>query len=159
MAQTKNIKSGITINKQIVVFKLNEQKYALEIDSIKEVVLTPEISPMPKSLSYVKGVTNIRGTVYVVVDLEVKFNIKDGDNEIAKYVVIVESGKRKFGILVNDVPVTLTIQNSDIDTSQDILNSTEVSETYVEGIVKHDGDMIILIDAVAMLEHDAAAKL
>jgi len=160
MTKTRNTSNVSAIQRQLVVFVLNGQKYALSIDNIKEVVLTSEISEMPKALDYVVGVTNIRGTVYVVVDLEEKFKIKDpSDDTLAKYIVLVESGKNKFGILVNEVPNTLTISEEDIDRSRDIIAATDVADTYVEGIVKNGQEMIILIDAVAMLTKDAAAKL
>lgn len=145
---------------QIVAFELGNQLYAFDIDSIKEVVLTGEVSVLPKSPDYVAGVSNIRGNVLVIIDLEVKFKLKEvASEDLAKYIIIVEHGKHKLGILINKVPNTIAIEESSIDRSMDVLDSTDVAETFVEGIVKHGDDMIIKVDAVSMMEHDDVKKM
>src|SRR6478752_3903251 len=61
---------------QLIIFKLGTEEYALSIDQIKEVVLTPRIARMPQTPSYIKGVANIRGSIIAILDLEQKFGIE-----------------------------------------------------------------------------------
>lgn len=145
---------------QLVIFELGGQKYAFDIDNIKEVVITSDISAMPKSQDYVIGVSNIRGQVWVIIDLEVKFKLaEEGKKKEAKYVILVEHGKHRLGILIDNVPDTISIEEGQIDRSGDLLASTDVSETFVEGIVQHGDEMIIKIDAISMMEHDDIKKV
>ena len=128
---------------QYVVFKLGEEEYAISINSVKEVVPTPKMAKLPKTPDYIKGIVNIRGEVITLIDLEEKFNIKP---EKKSYVLVVED-LHKIGVLLTDVPVTLTILNSDIDTASNIINQ----DNYLRGIIKLKERMIIIIDIKELL--------
>ena len=71
--QEKEINTGT--KHQLIVFKLGTEEYALNIEQIKEVVITPNIANIPQTPSYIRGVANIRGTIIAIVDLNDKFNI------------------------------------------------------------------------------------
>lgn len=129
---------------QIVVFRLGQEEYALQIGQIKEVVLTPSITTMPQSPEYIKGVSNIRGNIIAIVDLEERFGLKNKQAEIVegKYTLVVESEEFKMGVLVKDVPNTMAIAESAVD--QSLMSGDD--QGYVKGIVKLDKRLIILID-------------
>ena len=57
---------------QIIVFKLGDSEYALEIGQIKEVVPTPPISKVPLTPPYIRGIANVRGNILAIIDLEKK---------------------------------------------------------------------------------------
>ena len=136
---------------QIIVFKQGTEEYALQIDQIKEVVLTPSITRMPQTPSYIKGVANIRGNIIAIVDLEEKFGVNALDEKFAstgKYTLVVESEKYKMGILVKDVPNTLAISDSDMD--QSVIGAND-DQSYIKGIVKLGNRLIILIDIFKIL--------
>ncbi len=75
-AQEEKAKSGKRV--QLIVFKLAGEEYAIAIDNIKEVVLTPGVAKIPKAPDYIKGVANIRGNIIAIMDLEDRFNL--GEN-------------------------------------------------------------------------------
>ncbi|SDK42421.1 purine-binding chemotaxis protein CheW [Catalinimonas alkaloidigena] len=136
---------------QLVVFRLGEEEYALSIDQIKEVVLTPNVARIPQTPDHIKGVANIRGNVLAILDLEKKFGIKSTDESLPKYTLVLESQEASVGILVRKVPNTLSIGEHDIDTASSVVLSSEAEEQAIRGIVKSGERMIILIDALAML--------
>lgn len=143
---------------QIIVFKLGQEEYALQIDQIKEVVITPGITRMPQTPAYIRGVANIRGNIIAIIDLEDKFSLKRNDNQEAtsNYTLVVESEDLKVGILVREVPNTLTIAASDFDESVGIINEAQNENNYIKGIVKAGKRLIILIDIFKVIEHEAA---
>ena len=131
---------------QIIVFKQGNEEYALQIDQIKEVVLTPSITKMPQTPSFIKGVANIRGNIIAIVDLEDKFGVVNKEESVknaGKYTLVVESEEYKMGILVKDVPNTLAISESDMD--QTVIGAND-EQSYIKGIVKLGNRLIILID-------------
>ena len=88
---------------QLIVFRLGDEKYGLQIGQIKEVVPTPHITRLPQTPPYVKGVANIRGNIIAVVDLEEKFGLKNESDEAANnYTLVVESDEVKMGVLVRE---------------------------------------------------------
>lgn len=129
---------------QIVIFRLGNEEYALNIDQIKEVVRTPSITRMPQSLTYIKGVANIRGNIIAIIDLEEKFELKENSvNTSDTFTLVVESDQHKMGIIVNEVPNTLAISPSDLDQS---MVAAENDQNYITGIVKLGSRLIILMD-------------
>lgn len=150
----------------LIVFKLGVSEYALSIDQIKEVVLTPRISEIPQTPPYIKGVANIRGTVISIIDLEARFGLKskkeqgveednnslEEESEKSNYTLVIESEEFKIGILVKEVPNTFSVNRSEIDSSSDIIRHSSLDENAIKGIVKIDERMIILINVLSMME-------
>ena len=135
---------------QIIVFKQGEEDYALSIDQIKEVVLTPNITRMPQTPSYIKGVANIRGNIIAILDLEEKFGIKSSvttkDDEGSNFTLVIESEELKIGILVNEVPNTFSVATSEIEEAANVIHNSSMDQNYITGIVKIEDRLIILID-------------
>lgn len=146
--QTKDNQTAQGRTFQIVVFKLGSEEYALQIDQIKEVVLTPTITRMPQTPEHIKGVANIRGNIIAIVDLRERFGLGE-NNGVGKYTLVVESEQFKMGVLVPEVPNTLAISESAVDQS---LMNMEGEHNYIKGIVKLDTRLIILIDIFKVME-------
>jgi len=140
---------------QLIIFKLGTEEYALSIDQIKEVVLTPRIAKMPQTPSYIKGVANIRGSIIAILDLEEKFGIeraKENGLDSFHYTLVIESEVYKAGFLVRQVPNTLTILSSDIETSSNFIQAYSIDENCLQGVVKSGERLIILIDMIKLME-------
>jgi purine-binding chemotaxis protein CheW len=134
---------------QLIVFKLGKEEYGLSIDQIKEVVLTPHITRMPQTPAYIKGVANIRGNIIAILDLEEKFGIADKSHDagrVGNYTLVVASEEFKMGILVKEVPNTLSVAKADIDETINIVHDEKQVGNYIKGIVKVNNRLIILID-------------
>ena len=136
---------------QLIVFRQGEEEYGMRIDQIKEVVLTPNITRMPRTPAYVKGVANVRGNIIGIVDLEEKFGLKEittteEANAQSNYTLVLASDEFKAGILVTEVPNTLTVNMTDIEQSVNIVHDNSVDSDYIQGIVKLEDRLIILID-------------
>lgn len=138
---------------QLIIFKLGAEEYALSIDQIKEVVLTPRIAKMPQTPPYIKGVANIRGNIIAILDLEEKFGIAtEGDLKNYYYTLVIESEVYKAGFLVKEVPNTLSINTSDIESSSSFIQSYSIDENCIQGVVKSGERLIILIDMIRLME-------
>lgn len=136
---------------QIVVFKIGGEEYALPISHIKEVVETPGITRLPQTPEFIKGVANIRGNIIAILDLESKFGLeKDASlNHKKKYTLVLEHKELKIGILVQEVPNTLSIKRNHIESPGFATDNKE--NIYISGIIKLDKRLIILIDVFKLL--------
>ncbi|UXP31095.1 chemotaxis protein CheW [Reichenbachiella agarivorans] len=138
---------------QLIVFKMGQERYAIEIDRVREVVHTPRISKIPHAPNFIKGVSNVRGSVMVVLDLGLKFGI-DNQEESKEFILVIHHDEFKAGILVNEVPLTVKVAGDNIVSSAGILRNTSLDETYIKGIIKTDEDMIIFIDIAELIQED-----
>lgn len=139
---------------QLIIFKLGGEEYALNIDQIKEVVLTPGIAQIPQTPDYIKGVANIRGTIIAIVDLNEKFKVGEENDNIGRFTLVVESEEFKIGILVKEVPNTLTVGEKEIERNLSVLQYSDLDEECINGIVKKGDRMIIIVDMMKMMELD-----
>ena len=151
----------------LIVFKLGTGEYALPIDQIKEVVLTPRISQIPQTPHYIKGVANIRGNVISIVDLEDRFGLVNknaealaeetaaldaAEEENSNYTLVIESEEYSIGILVKEVPNTLSVSRNEIDSTSNIIRHSSLDENAINGIVKLGDRMIIMINILSMMD-------
>lgn len=148
---------------QLVVFKIGEESYAIQISQIQEVVITPPVAKVPKAPSYILGVANVRGNIVAVLDLAERFGLRPPGQaplEVSehKYTLVLESGQFKIGVLVKEVPGTLAVKVSDIDTSVNAVKYSNLEEECVKGIIKKDGLLIVLIDIMEMMRQDDARR-
>ncbi len=149
----------ISTQRQIVVFKLGNEEYGLEIDKIKEVVLTPKISRVPLTENYIVGVANVRGTILAVIDLEIRLGIKSQlDDSIPAYTLVLDDEKAKAGVLVKEVPNTLTIPENAIEPADGMLHELAAEQKFIKSIVKLGSRLIFLIDIYGVLSKELISQ-
>lgn len=158
--QEEKAKTGQRI--QLIVFKLGEEEYAIPIDHIKEVVLTPAIAKIPQTPPYIKGVANIRGSIIAIMDLEERFNLIIEDKDLEDrgfYTLVIESDAFKIGILVTEVPNTLNTYTSDIDSTNNIMQYSSLDQECIQGVVKVNDRLIMLVDIFKLMELEDLNKI
>jgi purine-binding chemotaxis protein CheW len=157
---TRN-KSHVTIDEvQVVEFILGEEKFAINLFDVREIVESFRITPLPHAPSYVKGIIDLRGEITTVIDLKTILRIipKNSEGQIdARFIVLDERVTNvKTGILVDDVTSVLTIPVTDIDKT----SYEDEESAYILGIIKKSiGDrddtkkeLLIWIDIKALLK-------
>lgn len=121
---------------QVVEFILGEDKFAINLFDVREIVESFRITPLPQAASYVKGIIDLRGEITTVIDLKsiLKITPKNSAGQVdSRFIVLDDSVTNiKTGILVDDVTSVLTISVSDIaQTSHSGDNCS-----YILGIIK-----------------------
>lgn len=143
---------------QLIVFRLGGQEYALVIDQIKEVVITPQVSRIPLTPPYIKGVANVRGNILTILDLEERFGLAPAEEAEAdrppNYTLVVASEEFKMGILVREVPGTLTVREADVDLSPGLVGEGNAGNGCITGIVRSGSRLIILIDVFRVIAQE-----
>ncbi|MEJ8802462.1 chemotaxis protein CheW [Pontibacter sp. H249] len=151
-------------NVHLIVFKLGDEFYAIKIDQVKEVTITPSITRMPRTPEFVQGVANIRGDIIAIVDLEKRFNIRpaavaEGTESKLTYTLVIEAKEYNIGVVVREVPQSLNLSMSKIDRAPSFLQDTNIKENYIEGIAKVDHKLIIVLDMLRILSADEIKQL
>lgn len=86
-----------------VVFRVEKERYALPLSSVREVVVPPNAwSRVPRAPAAVKGVMNLRGRVVTVVEMARLLGMNEHDSALQK-VVLLDRGRRDLGLLVSEV--------------------------------------------------------
>ena len=130
-----------------LTFALGREQYGLEILKVREIIGHMEITAVPQTPSYVKGVINLRGQVIPVVDLRAKFGMESADVTEQTCVIVVEisQGARAFstGIVVDRVEEVLDIAGQDIEDAPNF--GSAVDTDFILGMGKSNGKVTILL--------------
>ncbi len=133
---------------QLIVFRLGDEDYGIRIEQVKEVTITPEVVRMPKTPPFIKGITNLRGDIIAVVDLEERFQLRPAGRPVPEfsYTLAVEAPDYTLGLIVREVPRPITIPVSAIEPAPEFVQDTGQRDKYLEGIAKlPDGQGVIIV--------------
>ncbi|MDX5345852.1 MAG: chemotaxis protein CheW, partial [Hymenobacteraceae bacterium] len=150
-------KKDVTVeaNVHLIVFRLGDEEYAVRIEQVKEVTITPEVAKMPKTPSFIKGVANIRGDIIAIMDLEERFSITPSTQHDFTsnytYTLVIEAKDYTIGLIVKEVPQSLSIPVSKIDRTPSFLQDMHINDNYIEGIGKLGSRLIIVLDLYKIL--------
>jgi purine-binding chemotaxis protein CheW len=147
---TNSASAGTAASKagKYLTFALGHEEFGLEILKVREINGYMEITAVPSTPGYVKGVINLRGQVIPVVDLRLKFgmNAADVTEETCIIVVEITQGDRRFqtGIVVDRVKEVLDIAGENIENSPQF--GANVDTDFILGMGKVNGAVKILLD-------------
>lgn len=148
---------------QLIVFRLGDEDYGIRIEQVKEVTITPEVVRMPKTPPFIKGITNLRGDIIAVVDLEERFQLRPAGRPVPEfsYTLAVEAPDYTLGLIVREVPRPVTIPVSAIEPAPEFVQDSGQREKYLEGIAKLPGDdgVIIVLDMLKLLSPSEIMRL
>ncbi len=137
-------KEAVTQMEQLVVFRLANEYYGIDISKVNEIIRTQEITPVPRTQKYVQGIINLRGTVIPVVDLRRVFFLPKGGQSEENRIVVVDINDSLTGMLVDSVTEVLRIPADSVEPPSSVVSSD--NSKYITGIAKLDDRLIILID-------------
>jgi purine-binding chemotaxis protein CheW len=138
--------------RQLVVFSLGEEEYALPIQQVHEIIRFSEPRSVASRVDWVRGVISLRGKIVPVHDLAMRLGVAGrGSDESAK-IVIVETEAAMAGVIVDDVEEVVTV-----DTEQLEAAPTSGGEA-VEAIAKLGDRLVVLLDPAALFVADELAE-
>lgn len=140
-----------------LTFMLAEEEYGIEILKVREIIGTMDITPVPRTPAYVKGVMNLRGKVIPVIDLRLKFGMPEAERTEETCVIVVDIGELEMGVLVDKVSEVLDIGADAIDDTPSF--GTDVDTEFILGLGKTGDRVTILLDVGKALTGGDMASL
>lgn len=137
---------------QYLIFMLDKRRFAVTLSAVKRISLAVEIVPLPEGPDIVMGVVNVKGEILPVVDIRKRFGLPEKEIDIRDHFLITQTKTRKVVMVVDDVEGIESIkQNKQIE-KNNILPEIK----HVKGVIKFDGDIILIhdIDDFLSLEED-----
>ena len=147
-----------------LTFKLGAEEYGLEILKVQEIIKMMDITRVPRTPAFVRGVINLRGKVIPVVDLRLKFCMESRENSDKTCVIVVQvaqpgaaSGSVTMGTLVDEVSEVLDITGDQIEPSPEF--GTSVNTDFILGMGKVAKKVIMLLDIDKVLSSGELAAV
>jgi purine-binding chemotaxis protein CheW len=129
-------------------FRLAKEEFAIDVLSVREIMGLQDVTEVPQTPHYVKGVINLRGKVIPVIDLRVKFGLPEAEYTHRTCIIVVQletrAGRLLMGSIVDGVSEVLTLQAGDIEDTPDFGDGT--AAPFLLGMAKIKGKVKILLD-------------
>ena len=142
--------------RQLVVFRVGREEFAVDIMLTNEVVLMREITPVPETEGYVEGVMNLRGNLVPVLDFRKRLRALDTTAAAEHRIIIARVDGRTAGLIVDGASDVIRISDEMIEPVPDLV--WEIAG-YIEGVVKVNDRFITVIDLRKALSEEIVAQL
>ncbi len=163
MSDTDLVKPSTAIRieepvREVLAFEINDEKYALPLGSVREILKVPPITPVPRAPRSVLGIISVRGRMTTLFDLRRLLAVPERRKTNATRVLLVDGGDEVMGVLIDRVLHVVRLKESEVEAASVV--GSELSE-HVQGIgrpksrgkgeVANDDDILILLDPVPLL--------
>jgi purine-binding chemotaxis protein CheW len=140
---------------QLVVFTLDEQRYAVPLSAVERVVRMVEITTIPQTPEIVLGVINVQGQIIPVVDIRQRFRLAARAPHPSDQLVIARTSRRAVALVVDAVSEVVTLSGQEVVTGETILAHLD----YLTGVVKRPDGLILIHDLDRFLSLEEARAL
>lgn len=150
------------LNEQkLLTFSLGKEGYGVSILKVKEIIGMLEITPVPKTPNFIKGVINLRGKIIPVMDLRLKFGMPQEDYNERTCIVVVEisvnNNQRLLGVVVDTVSEVVNITSEQVEPPPEY--GMTVEHNFILGIGKLKDRVVIIIDIEEVFHCDEMLKM
>ena len=132
---------------KFLTFKVGDEIFGVEIDNINEIIEYSEMTRVPLTPPYIRGVSNLRGNVVPIIDLVVRLGKEPSAVTKRTCIIIVEmedDGEQiDIGFVVDEVDEVLDIHASNIEPAPQF--GTDIPSEYINGMGKVNGEFVILL--------------
>lgn len=137
---------------QLVSFRLDQEEYGIEITKVQEIILLGEITRVPQTPNYIKGLINLRSMVIPIVDLRLRFGLPEQAPTDGTRIMVVNVAGKTIGIVVDAVSEVLRIAQGQIAPPPPTVAG--LGREYLTGLVKLEKRLLILLDIDRLLTQE-----
>jgi len=123
---------------EVVVFKINDEEFAFDINSVQEIIKNQKATFFPQAPNFVEGLLNLRGNVIPIISLPKKLNFTEKIDEKSK-IIVCNVANEKVGFIVDDVSDIMFIETENI-------SKVENEESIFDEVINLDERVIFKID-------------
>ncbi len=137
---------------KFLTFILGDEVYCIEILKAREIIGLMDITTVPQTPEYMKGVINQRGKVIPVIDLRLKFSLQEEEHTQETCVIVVEVNSTSIGLIVDSVSEVSDISGEEIENAPSFGQGIDTS--FIMGLGKVKDKIIILLDIETVLSSE-----
>jgi purine-binding chemotaxis protein CheW len=161
MQQASKATVNAADSRQYLTFSLGGEMYAVDILHIKEIIDYGNLTKIPMTPPFIRGVINLRGAVVPVIDLSARFGGARTEVGLRTCIIIVELSEndqqRDIGVVVDAVSAVIEIHANDIEPVPDF--GTHIRTDFIHGMGKVADDFVVILNVQCVLSVDEMTML
>jgi len=132
-----------------LAFIIEDEQYAVEVNSIKEIIGVVPITIVPQTEGYIKGIINLRGDIIPVIDMRNRFMKPEIPYDDQTCIVVVLYQDYILGLIVDQIVGVYTLQEDKISSPPNAKLS--YSNQFVKNIGRKEEGILLLLDLEKIL--------
>lgn len=148
-----------TQKNKYVTFKSGNEYFGLKIEYVNEIIVFQEITEIPESEDYIKGLINLRGKIIPVIDVRIRFKQEPFEYNDRTCIIVINFKDTVVGLIVEKIAEVVEIQEENILPSPTIGKADHSQNRYVYAIGKVGDDVKLLLDPDRLLNDEDLAEL
>lgn len=139
----------------LVVFSLDDQRYALQLSAVDRTVRMVEITPLPRAPEIVLGIITVNGSIVPVLDIRRRFGLARRKMKLNNHLLIARTAERTVALIVDMVHDVIERPGHEIVLPGTIVPGME----HVKGVVKLEDGVVFIHDLDGFLSLEEARAL
>ncbi len=147
--------------KQYLTFMLGDEQYAVNVKNVREILELTNITQIPCTYEFMRGVINLRGSVVPVIDMRLKFDMSATEKTIDTCIIVIETKIEDdlivIGALADSVQEVIDLEQSQIEPPPGI--GTKIDTNFILGVGKYEDEFIIILDMAKVFSEKDISEL
>jgi purine-binding chemotaxis protein CheW len=140
---------------RLVVFRIEEQRYALHLPSVDRALRAVLVTPLPNAPSIVLGVINVEGRVIPVVDTRARLGLAKREVRTGDVLILARTPKRAVALTADAVVGLLERETRQLQSAASILPDMP----FLQGVARLEDGLVLIHDLALFLSLDEERKL
>ncbi len=145
----QGVKTEDTTTRQYVTFSIKDELFGIDVRRAQEVMNIPQITKVPNTMPFMKGVIDLRGTIIPLIDMRIKFKIEEKAYDQKTVIIIIDVKTVICGIIVDSVSDVVNMSINDVQHTPHF--ASEIDKDSVYGIGKIGEKLVIVLDVDMIL--------
>lgn len=142
-----------------VTFKSGKEYFGLKIQYVNEIIVYQEVTAIPETKDYIKGLINLRGKIIPVIDVRLRFKQEPIEYNDRTCIIVITVKNTVVGLIVEKIAEVVEILEKDILPPPTIGKSEKSQQRYVYGIGKIGNSVKLLLDPDKLLNDEEITLL
>ena len=142
-----------------VTFKSGNEYFGIKIEYVNEIIVYQEITEIPETEGYIKGLINLRGKIIPVIDVRIRFKQEPFEYNDRTCIIVINLDDIVVGLIVEKIAEVVEITEDNILVSPTIGKADKSQNQYVYAIGKVGDDVKLLLDPRKLLSDDDVALM
>ena len=137
-----------------MTFKSGNENFGLAIQYVNEIIQMQEITAIPETEDYIKGLINIRGKIIPVIDVKVRFKQEPFEYMDRTCIIVIDVKSTTVGLVVEQIADVITVDEKSIIPPPSLNQNSYGRDRYVFGLVRVSDEVKLLLDPEKLIRDE-----
>lgn len=135
---------------ELLTFTVGEEKFALEVSEIKEIIKHIPFTPVPRCPDFLLGVISLRGEIIPIIDLRSRLGLGKTTVEGEEVIIVVHHGEESAGHLVKNISGIIKVEENAVELAPEVVPPEKAE--FLLGVVRHQENLITILNNSRLLD-------